>query len=328
MELTQIVCSPSGAGEVRIPALCRIDRDFICFFDVRPQPPGGDGAHFNGEVMASDLPNPNALHWTVRTSSGTWSAPRRVIGGPEISSDACVAYTGGEITLAYASVSEPVSYISSTRHGPRLEPWVATGPRPDQLEHRRLDELYELCNADALFATSGSTATTGDVVLVPYVVRRGERTAVHIAHLRGGELCALSDPISHPRINLDETTLGVHDGEIIVNARAQGFEGKGAGMRIIARSRDGLSFSVPEIWELNDPGCNGVQIRQWFIHPGSRSARENGVITDMETHTSHPLFAGSFGYSDGMLIDDHLMLIFESDKRLLELTIPSDDLGI
>ncbi|WP_151549891.1 MULTISPECIES: sialidase family protein [Corynebacterium] len=316
------ILSPSADGEVRIPALVRHNGILYCFFDQRPRPPHGVGSDFNGEVMASDLPNPNRLAYLLRGAAGQWSSPRTLQGGPAVSSDACVASSQGRMTVAYASVSGPVSYISSTRHGPRLEPWVASGPSPEKLVHRRLDELYVHWEADALFATSGSTITWEGAALVPYVVRQGERTHIRIAHVVGTDVRVCSEPIAHPELNLDETSLSIYRGRIVLNARVQGFEGRGAGRRCWATSEDGLHFSPVQVRELEDPGCNGTQLGPWLLHPRDNQQRRAGVLSNMIDGSTIPLTTGSFGYSDALRVDERLLVVFESDDCLAELYTP------
>ncbi len=304
---------------MRIPALVHHNDTVYCFFDLRPRPARGAGSDFTGEVMASDLPNPNRLMYLRRRTDGHWSSPHALREAPAISSDACVASERGRLTLAYASVSAPVTYISSTRRGPRLEPWVAHGDAPEQLVHRRLDELYDRWDADAVFATSGSTIVWNNAVLVPYVVRRGERTHIRIVHLEGTEIRACSEPIAHPELNLDETTLSIYQNRIVLNARVQGFEGRGAGRRCWASSEDGLRFSPVEVRRMSDPGCNATQIGPWLLHPSHSSQRRSGALSHMIDGSTVPLTSDSFGYSDAVVLGEELLVVYETAGCLAEL---------
>ena len=265
------ILAPRDDGELRIPTLLRMDDELVCLFDVRPRPVVGHGSDFNGEVMASDLPNPNRIAFSRKSPGSnvdgsndqdsnhlhgsTWSAPEYLPGTPTVSSDPCVGLiseSGGgqgsqEIVVGYASTSDNVSCISSHRDGARLEPIVA-------------DE-----------------------------------------------------------VNLDETTVAIVDGKVILNSRVQGFEGRGAGVRYLAQSSDGISFSKPRPWRLDDPGCNAKQLGEFFIHPHSATARERGAVISMRTEAVlHALGDGEFGYSDAVWDDDGLLIVFERNSALWE----------
>lgn len=337
------ILAPRDDGELRIPALLRMDDELVCLFDVRPRPLSGHGSDFNGEVMASDLPNPNRIAFSRKNPGSndqggndqggndlrgsTWSAPEYLPGTPAVSSDPCVGLiieSGGgqasqEIVVGYASTSANVSYISSRSDGARLEPWLAWGPSLTNLKHRKLGELYDAFDADAMFATSGSTVTFNGAVLLPYVVRSGDRTHIRVVHVRGGEILAMSEPNVADEVNLDETTLAIVDGKVILNSRVQGFEGRGAGVRYLAQSSDGISFSKPRPWRLDDPGCNAKQLGEFFIHPHSPTARERGAVLSMRS--GDPLCElgdGEFGYSDAVWDDDGLLIVFERNSALWE----------
>lgn len=312
------LCAPSDKGEVRIPALANVAGETVCLFDVRPAPASGAGRAFTGEVMASDLPNPNYLAYV---SVDHPSDPVRFTAEPAISSDACVASDGASITVAYGSVDGPVSYMSSRFAGPRLVPWLAYGADLDSLAHHRLDVLYEETRADALFATSGSTITIDDMAFAPYVVRCGDEAHVRIAHFRRGELVDLSGPITAPHAQIDETSLAYDPaGTVILNARIQGFEGRGAGGRLVAYSSDGLTFTCPDRVEIPDPGSNAKALGHMLIHPHSLTARERGTIVDMRT--GRILFdfgPGEFGYSDAIWVPDGtLCVVAERNNELWE----------
>lgn len=209
---------------------------------------------------------------------------------PEISSDAAVAVDNiaGEIHIAFASTPKDsaIGYFDSCYDGPRLIPGLVFGPSLEQLQYRELSELYELLKSpedtplkpDALFATSGSSITWNGRALIPYVARKGNATFVYVVHLQAGEILAVSKPIFADEAQLDETTLAIADGKIWLNARVQGFLGRGAGVRFLAQSTDGIYFSQPLPWLLADPGCNAKQLGNMFIHPHSASARERGAI--------------------------------------------------
>ena len=97
------------------------------------------------------------------------------------------------------------------------------------------DALYEATGADALFATSGATATVDGQVAMPYVVRVGERPHVRVVYARAGRVTRLAAPLAGPDdILLDETAVTVWDGRVVANCRLQGFEGRGSGARYLA----------------------------------------------------------------------------------------------
>ena len=65
--------------------------------------------------------------------------------------------------------------------------WWAWGSGPAELTYADMtDALYEVTGADALFSTSGATATVDGEVAMPYVVRVGERTYVQVVDARAG----------------------------------------------------------------------------------------------------------------------------------------------
>ena len=328
-----------GRGEVRIPALVHLAGATYLFFDARPQPiAGGDGATFTGTALASDLPNPNRIHFSRRLANGTWTEPQP-IGGPPISSDAATAATPDGLFVAYAS-TERVGYFESSFAGERLMPWIATGPTPDQLHHRPVPELYDLTRADGIFATSGSTISLGSRVLVPYVTRRADRTAIYVVHFEGDEIAAISEPIVGPAgAALDETTLALTPAGVVTNSRAQGFAGKGSGVRYLAHSSDGVRFSEPEPWCLPDPGCNAKQLGALFVHPHATEARREGAVVAVPENLSDGARVlsrfgdGGFGYSDAVLVadgeagDNRLLVVFERDGALWEAELLLADLG-
>lgn len=184
------IVAPIGAGEARIPALVALrDERLVLFYDERPAPASGTGADFNGLTMASDLPNPNRIRWMKRDGHGGWSDPCDLpAGGPPVSSDACVGVDGdGVMHLAFASSEGAVGYMDSRTGGEHLRAWWAWGSGPEDLTYADMrDALYEATGADALFATSGATATVDGQVAMPYVVRVGERTHVRVVYARAG----------------------------------------------------------------------------------------------------------------------------------------------
>jgi len=240
------ILKPADDGELRIPALLSLPGDsgteLYCVFDVRPRPATGKGSDFTGEVMASDLPNPNRIAVSRCIAPDQWTSPEFLPGTPAVSSDPCVGMVGDEITIAYAS-------------------------------------------------------TTGDVI-------------------------AISDPITAPDANLDETTLALSNGRIIFNARVQGFEGRGAGVRYLAESSDGISFTEPRPWRFPDPGCNAKQLGNLFIHPHSHTDRANGTIVNTVTGETTTISEGEFGYSDAIWDRDELVIIFERESALWEARVP------
>ena len=175
------IVAPIGAGEARIPALVKLrDERVVLFYDERPAPASGTGADVNGLTMASDLPNPNRIRWMKRDGHGCWSDPCDVpAGGPPVSSDACVGVDGdGVMHLAFASSEGAVGYMDSRTGGEHLRAWWAWGSGPEDLTYADM--------RDALFATSGATATVDGQVAMPYVVRVGERTYVQVVDARAG----------------------------------------------------------------------------------------------------------------------------------------------
>ncbi|WP_216452277.1 sialidase family protein [Arcanobacterium phocae] len=317
------IAQPIDAGEVRIPALTSFHNRILCFFDQRPAPAHGSGRRFTGEVMASDLPNPNRIAYADITAG--FAGPQRyLLPEHSISSDACVASSDGQtITIAYSSVAEPVTYMSSRFAGPRLEPWIAYGDDLEQLTYQRCDELYEETKADAMFATSGSTIMIDDSVLIPYVMRRGSKTFVRVAHVRNGDIIALSEPVSHPHYQIDETSLAWEtDKGVILNARIQGFEGRGAGGRLVAYSEAGLGFSDLTYQTLPDPGCNAKALGNMLIHPHSFTRRDHGAIIDMaSSEVLYDFGPEEFGYCDAVWHGDRLTVVAERNNELWSWTL-------
>ena len=77
--------------------------------------------------------------------------------------------------------------MESRAGGERLRAWWAWGSGPAELTYADMaDALYEVMGADALFSTSGATATVDGEVAMPYVVRVGERTYVQVVDARAG----------------------------------------------------------------------------------------------------------------------------------------------
>ena len=101
----------------------------------------------------------------------------------------------GVMHLAFASSEGAVGYMVSRADGERLRAWLGVGEWSRGLAFVDMtDALYEATGADALFATSGSTASVDGAVAMPYVVRVGERTHVQVVYVRGGRIVSLADP--------------------------------------------------------------------------------------------------------------------------------------
>ena len=324
------IVAPKGAGEARIPGLVTLaDERTVLFFDERPAPASGTGSDFNGLTMASDLPNPNRIHWMVREGVGRWSEPRPLpAGGPPVSSDACVGVDGdGLMHLAFASTDGRVGYMDSRADGERLRAWWAWGSGPEDLAYVDMtDELYELTGADALFATSGGTIALDGAAALPYVVRVGDETHVRVVYARAGRLVGAAAPlVGDGGVLLDETTLGVWDGRLVANCRIQGFEGRGSGARYLAWG-DGRTWQGGCLWELDDPGCNARMIGSLLVHPGRVDARACGEIVRLtppwegEVRSEGVAFFGrdAFGYSDATVDGDEAVVVFERDSGLWE----------
>ena len=324
------IVAPKGAGEARIPGLVTLaDERTVLFFDERPAPASGMGSDFNGLTMASDLPNPNRIRWMVREGAGRWTEPRPLpAGGPSISSDACVCVDGdGLMHLAFASTDGCVGYMDSRADGERLRAWWAWGSGPEDLAYADMtDELYELTGADALFATSGGTATVDGAVALPYVVRVGDETHVRVVYARGGRLVGAAAPlVGDGGVLLDETTLSVWDGRLVANCRIQGFEGRGSGVRYLAWG-DGRTWEGGCLGELDDPGCNARMIGSLLVHPGRRDARVGGEILrvsapwegEVRSEVVASFGRGAFGYSDATVDGDEAVVVFERDRGLWE----------
>ncbi len=338
--------------DFRIPAVLHREHHLTVFFDERPHPSGDFDWENLGGAMAADLPNPNRICYIsaqlpapgtpLRLDDLEFSAPRPVPGTPAVCGDPCVAggpegaSTGNEgdqnaapdagITLAYAA-SEEIGYFGSRFSGPRLEAWIAWGTGLDSLTHTRVDdELYSELRCDGLFATSGSTPLLGDTALLPYVTNRGGEAVIYVVHVRAGKIVAISEPIRPVGTpGLDETTLEVCGGEVIANIRLQGVGG-----RVVARSKDGLTWSEPQPLSFPDPGCNAKLITcgdgTVLIHPHSDTARENGAIVDDAGRLLRSLGPGEFGYSDAVWLADNLAVVFEHENSLYLDLIPGSAL--
>lgn len=343
MDCRQIV-APLDRGEARIPALASLPSGrMILFYDERPAPASGRGSDFNGLTMASDLPNPNRIRWVERTlpaegeNAPSWSTPRDLpLALPAITSDACVGIDGdGLLHLACASTRGRVGYMDSRADGERLQAILAWGSGPEDLQVRDLaDELYSRTGADALFATSGSTVTWQGAVLLPYVVRVGDRTHVQVVAVRGGEIQWLSDPLVGPQdVLLDETTLALWDGRLVANCRLQGFEGRGSGARYLAWG-DGRTWQGEQLWKCEDPGCNAKQLAEFFIHPHSLTSRSAGAVVrlsppwdgSVRAEAVAALDGGEFGYSDVCVRGDEVVAVFERDRGLWDAVFSMSEL--
>lgn len=343
MDCRQIV-APLKGGEARIPALVVLpDGCMLLFYDERPAPASGKGSDFNGLTMASDLPNPNRIRWVERTfpaegdNASRWSTPRGLpFTLPAITSDACVGIDGdGLLHLACASTQGQVGYMDSRADAEHLQAILAWGSGPEDLQVRDLaDELYSRTGADALFATSGSTVTWQGAVLLPYVVRVGNRTHVQVVAVRGGAIQWLSDPLVGPRgVLLDETTLALWDGRLVANCRLQGFEGRGSGARYLAWG-DGHSWNGGQLWDCEDPGCNAKQLADFFIHPNSLSSRCAGSVLrlsppwegSVRAEALAALGGGEFGYSDVCVRGDEVVVVFERDRGLWDVVLSMTEL--
>ena len=325
---TRQIVAPIGAGEARIPALVTLpSKRTILLYDERPAPASGTGSDFNGLTMASDLPNPNRIRWMERSQTGEWTHPRDLSDAlPAITSDACVGVDGeGLMHIACASTNGRVGYMDSSAGGDRLQTIVAWGTGPEDLNVADLTEdLYREIGADALFATSGSTESYDGAVLLPYVVRTGERTHIRVVAVRGGCIQWISDPLVGPEgINLDETTLTVWDGRLVANCRLQGFEGRGAGGRYLAWG-DGRTWSGGRIWKCDDPGCNAKAMGDLFVHPHSLSERACGSLVrltppwegDVHAQVLASFGEGTFGYSDAIMTPEQILVVFERERGL------------
>ena len=326
------IVAPIGAGEARIPALVKLrDERLILFFGERPAPASGTGAYFNGLTMASDLPNPNRIRWMERDGHGGWSDPCDLpAGGPPVSSDACVGVDGdGVMHLAFASSEGAVGYMDSRAGGEPLRAWWAWGSGPAELTYADMtDALYEATGADALFSTSGATVTVDGQVAMPYVVRVGERTHVRVVYARAGRIVRLADPLVGPDdILLDETSVTVWDGRVVANCRLQGFEGRGSGARYLAWG-DGQRWEGGRLWEVDDPGCNAATRGNLFLHPQARTARSTGALVELTPPWEGPVGArvivglgeGAFGYSDCQLVGAEVVVVFERERGLWEVS--------
>lgn len=338
------IVAPLDRGEARIPALTLLPNGrMLLFYDERPAPASGKGSDFNGLTMASDLPNPNRIRWVERTfpaegdNASRWSTPRDLpLTLPTITSDACVGIDGdGLLHLACASTRGRVGYMDSRADAEHLQAILAWGSGPEDLQVRDLaDELYSRTGADALFATSGSTVTWQGAVLLPYVVRVGDRTHVQVVAVRGGEIQWLSDPLVGPQgVLLDETTLALWDGRLVANCRLQGFEGRGSGARYLAWG-DGHSWNGGQLWDCEDPGCNAKQLADFFIHPHSLSSRRAGSVLRLtppwegsaRAEALAALGGGEFGYSDACVRGDELVVVFERDRGLWDVVLSMTEL--
>jgi putative exo-alpha-sialidase len=343
MDCRQIV-APLDRGEARIPALVTLPNGrLLLFYDERPAPASGNGSDFNGLTMASDLPNPNRIRWVERTFSAEgdnasrWSTPRDLpLTLPAITSDACVGIDGdGLLHLACASTQGQVGYMDSRTDAEHLQAILAWGSGPEDLQVRDLaDELYSRTGADALFATSGSTVTWQEAVLLPYVVRVGNHTHVQVVAVRDGEIQWLSDPLVGPQgVLLDETTLALWDGRVVANCRLQGFEGRGAGGRFLAWG-DGRSWAGGQLWECEDPGCNAKAMGDLFVHPHSLSSRSAGTVVrlsppwegNVRAEAVAALDGGEFGYSDVCVRGDEVVVVFERDRGLWDAVFSMSEL--
>lgn len=245
-----------------------------------------------------------------------------------MSSDACACVDGdGLLHLAFASTDGRVGYMDSRADSERLRAWWAWGSGPEDLAYADVtDELYELTGADALFATSGGTATVDGAVAMPYVVRVGDETHVRVVYARGGRLVGAADPLAGDGgVLLDETTLGVWDGRLVANCRIQGFEGRGSGARYLAWG-DGRTWQGGHLWEVDDPGCNARMIGSLFLHPGRVDARAGGEIVrltppwegEVRAEVVASFGQGAFGYSDATVDGDEAVVVFERDRGLWE----------
>jgi hypothetical protein len=264
-----------------------------------------------------------------RVEAGEWSAARPLPeGAPAVSSDACVGVDEqGVMHLAFASSDGRVGYMDSRADGERLRAWWAWGSGPEDLTYADMtDALYEATGADALFATSGATASVDGDVAMPYVVRVGERTHVRVVYARGGRITCLADPLVGPDgILLDETSVTVWDGRVVANCRLQGFEGRGSGARYLAWG-DGRRWVGARVWQVDDPGCNACAWGDVFVHPHEHDARAGGMVVRISAPWEGPIRArslvsvgpGPFGYSDISGCGDEVVVVFERDRGLWE----------
>lgn len=330
----------------RIPALTNYhEGQLLLVYDRRPipQPKSNDGWQAVGGAMVEDLPNPNRLYYTTSRNFTKWAKPQPVPGTPEICADAALAWDGQSLTMVYVS-SDQVGYFGSSRFGPKLDFWIATGPDITQLKHRKYNNVYGWLGVDGIFCTSGSVPVltqppkAGSSILAgcavfPLVVRKrtatGDQAQVVLMYLRHGALIAFSGPLqcAYP---LDEAAVAVVDGTIHVNARIQG-----RGGRIHFVSEDGLNFvqsadfaqlnpDLADTSQVPDPGCNACLIvvaeQLALIHPhtaGGLEDRHHGAMIGADGRVLATFGTGGFGYSDcAELKDGSRALVFERNQTI------------
>lgn len=312
--------SPDKTFDYRIPALVKQHDTVYLLFDARPR-----AAHENwqeiGGFMPEDLPNPNKLMYMSANVSdmSAWTAPRVLPTPQAVCGDAAITSLDNTFELLYVA-SDTIGYFGSTNTGDKLHLMSAWGTDLEHLAYASLDDIYTITGADGIFATSGSATTWDGNAAFALVTRTGSRAAIYVAHIKHGRLQALSEPIQHPTLNLDETALTTHQGKLYLSCRIQA-----QGGRINYASDDGIHFTETSVLagdkNLPDPGCNACLLTYHdqlvLIHPHDAHERTNGCACAQDGRVV-PLVAGAFGYSDYIKLDDgRIYIVYERENSLM-----------
>lgn len=305
--------------DYRIPSVLAIPEGFVCTFERRPRMPAQVGWEKVGGAMPADLPNPNQIMAVTSSDGRLWSEPKLVPGMPPVSSDCSIVYDGTGITAAYMT-SQNVGYFGSSFAGEHLRIFFAYGRDIWHMEHRECDELYDILQADAIFATSGSAACFQDMAAFPLVLRpRAGGAEVVIAYVRHGKLAGVSEPVRAQEL-LDETAIVNTGSGLLLSCRLQG-----KGGRLSFFSEDGKHFEpVDAFAHLHPPtsldaGCNAalkiIAGELVLSHPRCKQRRDGVIETADGTIRAH-YDSGEFSYSDIAAGDTWLLAAYERENGI------------
>lgn len=319
--------SPDTTFDYRIPALVKQHDTVYLLFDARPRTAQANWQEIGG-FMPEDLPNPNKLMYMSADVSNmsAWSQARVLPTPQAVCGDAALTTLDGAFELLYVT-SDTIGYFGSSNAGDKLHLMSGWGTNLEHLAYASLDDIYTITGADGIFATSGSATTWNENAAFALVTRTGSHAAIYVAHIKHGRLQALSEPIQHPTLKLDETALLAHKGKLYLSCRIQA-----QGGRVTYVSDDGIHFKEASILagdkNLPDPGCNACLLSYHdqlvLIHPHDAHERKNGCAL-AEDGRVVPLVDAAFGYSDYIKLDDgRIYIVYERENSLMLKQIDTD----
>ncbi|MDO5099675.1 MAG: sialidase family protein [Corynebacterium sp.] len=343
-----LVLSPSalqhlvpGALEVRVPAIARVGvTEILLACDVRLAPVDEDWATIGG-AMAADLPNPNSLlllrgHIDPATPGGlTWEEPTVLRRGqiePRCGfSDPAIIASDNRVVIAHAR-SADVGFFGSGR-------WCddSAGNDARGVLHVDIARSADAGNSWSMSTITGDVApefsgafvTSGHGVIAengdwifPMVGRNRDGTTSFAAIISrdAGENWEAGQPIG---TDMDETALANSGARLLLSGRSTSAYASGNLGRWQAESTDFGRSWRNLAWDPTLPAaaCNAalVELNETIALCYAGADRIGGhiaALVDDTWRTVATITDEPFGYSDAVLIDDHLVVVYEQSGSL------------